>query len=123
MGRPNDEIPMVAYRRPGQWVNGDWNTLPGVTVINFVGGRPQPAGPELVEMLPEGARSTARFVFWVQDDQPTLQTIDDDGTEAADYIEWRGSYHVLVSLEDWSNLPLGHHAYAMIAVAPDEELP
>lgn len=124
MSRPLDEIPMQAKRRPGTWVQGKWTPTPGEeTTIDFIGCRPQPVTPEVMEMLPEGARGVASFVTFVHDDQPTLQTIDEDGTTAADYVTWKGVEHLLVSAEDWADVPDGHRLYGMIAFAPDEVRP
>lgn len=124
MSRPLDEMDLTATRRPGTWVQGKWTPTSGAeTAINFVGGRPQPVGPELMDRLPEGARGVASFIMFVHDDQPALQTIDDDGTEAADYITWRGVEHLLMSIEDWTDVEDGHYAYGLIAFAPDEVRP
>jgi hypothetical protein len=124
MGYICDEIAMEATRRPGTWSEGKWIPTPGAeTTIPFRGGRPQPVGPEVLDMLPAGARGDARYLMFVDDTQPKLQTIDDDGTEAADYVTWRGEEHLLVSIEDWDDVQLGHRAYGLIAFAPDEVRP
>lgn len=125
MGRPLDEIPLTAIRRPGAWNDaGDWIMLEGdEQEIAFVGGRPQPVGPEVIDMLPEGARSVARYVMFVHDDQPDLITISEDGTTAADVLEWRGKEHLLVAGEDWRGLPDGHIVYGLIEYGADETRP
>lgn len=128
MGRPLDEMALTVTRRPGGW-NGAWEFSPFSTLTVY-GSRPQPVGPETLQMLPEGARSDARFVIYVDDTapdgtaQPELYLIGRDREGyAADTIAWNGDEYVLTTIDDWNGRPLGYRAYILLAFAPDEKEP
>lgn len=122
MGRPLDEMTLTVTRRPGAWTDGPW--VPGATsTFDIKAGRPQPLGGALLEMLPEGVRSTARFMIYVHDDQAALHLVEDDEDDlAADRIAYKGTAHLATSAESWEDMPLGHKAYILLAWGPDEKV-
>jgi hypothetical protein len=107
-------------RRPGAWTDGVWTpgTPSGYTIK---ASRPQPVGPELLQMLPEGARSSARFVVYAADDQPDIHLIDDETEElAADIVAYDSWGYLATTIDNWADRPLGYKAYILLAYGPDE---
>lgn len=90
----------------------------------FKASRPQPVGPEQIEMLPEGARTSARFIVYAADDQPELYLVEPDQVDfAADRVLYNSKTYVVTTTDDWSDMPLGYLAYILLAFAPDEKVP
>ena len=121
MGSILDPTTLTIVRRPGVWTAGRW--VPSESPpdpFTVIGSQPQPVGPEVIEMLPEAARATARFIIFVEDDQPDLIMIDDTGVNASDHVQYSGKEYLLAAIENWTDRALGHNAYALIQVAADE---
>jgi hypothetical protein len=96
---------------------GDW-VAPAIVLE---ASRPQPVGPELIEFLDEGARTSARFVIYAEGNQPTLQVVERDEVGfAADRVPYNGKDYLVTSLGDWDDMPLGYRDYILLAFAPDE---
>ncbi len=122
MGKPLDCIPLTATRRPGAWSDTTGLWVPDVgsySTFTVNASRPQPVGPELLQRLPEGARTSARYVIYAEDTEPTLQLIEDADT-AADYVAYDGKDYLVTSAAKWAGMPLGHRAYVLLEVAADE---
>jgi hypothetical protein len=122
MGRPLDEMQFTATRRPGSW-DGAW--MHGTpTTFTFLASRPQPVGPELLEMLDEAARTAARYIIYAQDDQPELYLVG-RGREgyAADTVAYNGEDYLVTSDDDWNGRPLGYRGYVLLEFGPDEVTP
>lgn len=115
-----DPVTYTVTRRPGAWTDGEWTPNVGAqTTFGLVASMPQPVGPELIQMLPEAARTSARFMIFAEDDQPEIYLIE-NATHAADYVAYGGQSYLVTSAEDWSGMPLGHHAYILLEAGPDE---
>lgn len=120
MGRPLDEMTFTVARRPGAWTDGPWVPDSGTT-YNLLASRPQPVGPELLQMLPEGARSSARFVIYAADDQPDVHLIDDETERlAADVVLYESWGYLATTIDNWASRPLGYKAYILLSYGPDE---
>lgn len=122
MGRLLDEMTLTVTRRPGAWTNGVWTPAPAVVMYTFpiTASRPQPVGPEVLEMLPEAARSTARYITVVPDGEPDVILVEDDAADkAADYISYNGRQHLVTSVENWDGFALGHRALVLLEVGKD----
>jgi len=117
-----DKTTLTVTRRTGSRVSGKW--VPGVSSeFTIIACRPQPIGPETLDLLPEWARSSAKFTTYAEDNQTELHMIEyDEQTTPADIVEYGGQSYVVTGLEDWSNVALGHRAYVLLAFAPDEEI-
>lgn len=121
MARVLDEMTFTVTRRPGDWVDGVWVPDPTST-FTINASRPQPVGPEQMEMLPEGARSSARFQIYAEDDQAEIYLVGRDREGfAADTVAYNGEDFLVTALGDWSGMPLGYKTYILIEFAPDEE--
>ena len=115
-----DAVTYTVTRRPGAWTEGAWVPNVGAqTTFDLVASLPQPVGPELIQLLPEAARTSARFVIFAEDDQPDLYLVE-NATHAADYVAYGGRSYLVTSVEDWADRPLGYHAYVLLEVGPDE---
>jgi len=108
MGRLLDEMKLTVKRRPGAWDDGPW--VPGTeSTFTITASRPQPVGPEVLEMLPEGTKSVARYTTLVPNGEPELIMIEDDAADnAADLITHNGTDYAITGLEDWDGHPLGY---------------
>ncbi len=113
MGRPLDAMLLTVTRRPGAWTDGSWVPSTTGSTFNITASRPQPVGPELMEMLPEAARTSARYVVYVSDDQERLYLVE-DATHAADYVAYEGKQHLVTSAERWAGMPLGYRSYVLL---------
>jgi hypothetical protein len=92
-------------------------------VVQIQASRPQPLGGEQLALLPEGARSTARFMIYADDDQPELNVIEATEHElAADRLVYKSRSYLVTSIEDWGDMNLGHQAYILLAWGPDEKV-
>jgi len=122
MGRPLDEMEFTVTRRPGDW-DGPWeHGTP--TTFTILASRPQPVGPETIEMLPEAARTTARFIIYAHDDQPEVYTIETyQPGFSADTIAYKGKAYLVTTDGDWADMPLGYNGYILLAYGPDEKVP
>ena len=122
MARPLDEMSFTATRRPGGW-DGSWVPTTYST-FSFLGSRPQPVGPETLELLDEGARSSARYITYVHDDQPELYLVGRDREGfAADTVAYNGEQYLVTTDDDWNGRPLGYRGYILLEFAPDEKVP
>jgi hypothetical protein len=75
-------------------------------------------------MLPEGARTSARFIIYADDTQAKLYTVErDEEGFAADTVEYDGEDFVTTTTDDWNGRNLGYRAYILLMFAPDEEVP
>lgn len=122
MGRPLDEMTYTATRRPGSW-DGSW-VATTYSTFTFLGSRAQPVGPEVLETLDEGARTSARYIVYVHDDQPELYLVGRDREGfAADTVEYNGEDYLVISDDDYNGRPLGYRGYVLLEFAPDEKVP
>lgn len=105
---------------PGTWVNGKY--VPGETTTLTVMAAIQPLSPREIEMLPEGARTRARWALFCDPDQPPLQCTDLSNDTAADRVSWAGREFVVYQNGDWMAHQTGipHYAYALLEVGADE---
>lgn len=120
MGSVLDKETLTVTRRPGDWTDGTW-VFDTPTTLSLEASRPQPVGPETLQMLPEGARSSARFIIYAEDDQAELYMVGRDREDyAADTIAWDGEDYVVTTVGDWNGRALGYRAYILLAFGPDE---
>ncbi len=90
-------------------------------------GRPQPVGPEAVDFLEEGARTTARYIIYADDkqidgsDTPKLYSTRDG--YAADTILYNGHTYKITTDDDYHDMPLGYRAYVLLEYGEDERAP
>jgi len=117
-----DPVTITVKRRSGAWVNGVW--VPGAQVVSTItASRPQPVGPETLDMLPEQDRSSAKFEIWADDAEDALHLIEyDEEGVPPDIVIWGGRSYLVTGLEDWDGVSLGHRAYVLLAYGPDEEV-
>jgi hypothetical protein len=82
----------------------------------------QPVTPQLADMLPEGARESARFSMYAEIDEPPLITVDLAGQRRPDRVEYNGRNYWTQSIGDWSSDVDGipHYEYVMLSVGEDE---
>ncbi len=120
MSRPLDEMTFTVTRRPGTW-DGAW-TFSTFSTFTFKASAPQPVGPEAIDFLDEGARTTARYIVYAHDDQPELYSTRDG--YAADSIAYNGKTYAVNTDDDYHDLgPLGYQSYTLIEYGADEEVP
>lgn len=77
--------------------------------------------PRAVQLLPVGARTSAKFMVYTDDKQPELRpTVP--GQSASDLIAYAGRDFKLFELGDWTSHKAGipHRAYVMVEVGADE---
>ena len=102
---------------PGYWTDG----VAGPSAFNII-ARVQPITPELVEDLPEGSRTSARFVMYAEAGQPLLITVDIGEARRPDRLVYAGRTYTVQSIGDWSahvnGLP--HQELVMLQVGDDE---
>ena len=117
-----DPVTITVNRRAGSWVDGLW--VPGTpSQSTITASRPQPVGPETLDLLPEQARSSAKFEIFADDTEDALHLIEyDDEATPADTVEWGGRTYLVTGVEDWDGVALGHRAYVLLAFGPDEEV-
>lgn len=108
-------------RQPGAWgTDGTWSSTGSPTTFDIVGS-PQVVTAHEAELLPIGARTSARLVLYVEADQTELRTSDINGQTAADRIKISGVDYVVLSVADWTqHTALRHRAYALAEVGDDE---
>lgn len=116
---PNN-FSIIRESEAGSWVNGKW--VPGETTRFTVTGSLQPLTQREVEMLPEAARTKAKFAFYCENNQEFLKTTDLAETKGADRLLWNGREYMLFGVGDWHLHLTGvpHKAYALIEVGVDE---
>lgn len=95
-------------------------SVPGAP-FEIVASAPQPVGPETIEMIPEGARASARYLIYVPDGQADLILIDATGANAADHAQYDGREFLIASINNWESRPLGYKGYALLEVSADEQ--
>jgi hypothetical protein len=122
MGKPLDIMTFTATRRPGEWDGSwEWGTF---TTFTFDASRPQPVGPEIIEMLDEAARTLARYIIYAEDTEPELYLVGRDREGyAADTVAYNGENYLVTSDDDWNGRPLGYRGYVLLEYAPDEKAP
>jgi hypothetical protein len=105
-----------AWGADGEWTDGA--PVAGLTITASV----QPITPELMEDLPAGNRTSARFVMYAAAGQLQLITVDIGEQRRPDRILYRGRSYNLQSIGDWSAHTAGlpHQEYVMIQVGDDE---
>lgn len=105
-----------AYNTAGVWEDGGPETTFSITASV------QPVTPWLAEMLPEGARASARFSMYAEIDQPALITVDQAGQRRPDRVELDGRHYWTQSIGDWTSDDDGipHYEYVMLSVGEDE---
>jgi hypothetical protein len=105
----------------GDWVGGAWVPDGAASTLSITASV-QPVTPELIDMLPEGARTSARFVMYAEAGQVQLITADIGEKRPADRITFQGRDYMLQSIGNWSAHVSGlpHQEYVMIQVGDDE---
>lgn len=111
-----------AWSSTGEYIDGP--PITGLTVTASV----QPITPELMEDLPEGDRTSARFVMYAPRGQIQLNTVSISGRKRADRIAYTSPRdgvtrsYMLQSIGDWSAHTTGmaHQEYVMLQVGDDE---
>lgn len=108
-------------RQPGHWVEGVWSANGEPTTFAIIGCA-QLATAREVEMLPEGARTSARLILYVEAGQADLHTTDISAQTVADEIAIDGRDYMVLSEADWRQAGIGlrHRAYALAEVGEDE---
>lgn len=106
-------------RETGGYVDGDYIRSFGVPF--FVLASVQPVTPEMVEALPEAARTSAKFALFADDRQAPLLASEPGGKES-DRIEFKGIQYRLNAIDDWTTHvgAIPHKAYVMVKVGQDE---
>lgn len=111
---------MVTRDSGGSYVDGKYqaNPAPPFRMLASV----QPLDPEMIQRLPEGARTSAKFALFADDMQPVLRTAQLNPLTESDIVEYLGRAYRLESLGDWTahSDGLPHFAYAMIKIGDDE---
>lgn len=117
------EVTMTVTRKaPGSyvppndvWVDGAESTFAFTASV-------QPVTPLLVDMLPEGARDSARFSMYAEIDEPPLISTDITTQVRGDRVEYDGRSYWVQSTGDWTSDDDGipHYEYVMLAVGKDE---
>jgi hypothetical protein len=121
MGKPLDYMTLTVTRRPGEWsdTTGQWvHDTESYTTFEIGASRPQPVGPELMQRIPEAARTIARYVIYA-DEEPKLYVVEDD-SHAADHVAYDGETYLVTSADKWVSMPLGYRAYILLEVGEDE---
>ncbi len=116
-------VPLTVTRQAaGSYVDGEWVDGGGGPSTFTVVGSVQPISPELLDMLPEGARVSARFVVYVEASEPDVYTVDVGGQVRPDRIEYQGRDYMVQSVGDWTSHVTGipYREYTMLAVGEDE---
>ena len=111
-----------AWGTDGEWADGA--AVPDLTVTASV----QPITPELIEDLPEGSRTSARFVMYAPAGQLQLITADIGEKRRPDRLAYTSPRdgttrnYTLQSIGDWSAHTSGlpHQEYVMLQVGDDE---
>lgn len=82
----------------------------------------QPVGGRILEQLPEGARTRARWAGYASIDQPVLRGTDLATQEPPDLITRDGVEYEVHAIADWTGHDQGlpHHAYVLMAIGDDE---
>ena len=85
-----------------------------------VKGTVLPISDRALEMLPEGARTSARFELYVEGTSPTPQTASTG--RAADRTVWGGRTYKLIATRDYTQHTTGlpHRRYVLAEVGSDE---
>ena len=85
-----------------------------------VTGSVLPIGERALQMLPEGARSSARFELYVEGTDPIPNTAE--AGKAADRVSWGGRSYVVTGVQDYTQHTTGlpHRRYVMLEVGSDE---
>ncbi len=109
--------------RTGAWTAGTFVATSGTpyTVTASV----QPAGPRAVEMLPEGARSRARFTLWIAGTTQQIKVASTSTGAPGDVLTIRGRKYLALSVEDQSGHAHGlpHQVVVVAEVGEDETAP
>lgn len=116
---PN-KFTIIRENEAGSWAYGKY--VPGETTRFTVIGSLQPLKAREVELLPEAARTKAKFSFYCEDNQEYLKTTDLNGSKGADRLLWNNREYMLFGIGDWqlhlSGVP--HKAYVLIEAGVDE---
>ncbi len=82
----------------------------------------QPVTPELIDQLPEGARTSARFVMYAPAGEPLIITADIGEQRRPDIVTYNGRNYKTQSIGDWSAHTTGlpHQELVMVQVGDDE---
>jgi hypothetical protein len=90
--------------------------------------RPQPVGPEAIDFLEEGARTTARYIIYVDDvqidgsDSPELYSTRDG--YSADTMLYNSKTYKVTADDDYHEAgDLGYQSYIILEYAEDERAP
>jgi len=118
----------VTRQAPGAYVDGLWvDGIAGPSTFPITASV-QPITPELIEDLPAGSRTSARFVLYAERGQPILITADIGEARRPDRLAYTSpgsgttrTYNVQ-SLGDWSAHTTGlpHQELVMLQVGDDE---
>jgi len=114
-------MPVTRYAAGSWGTDGEWTdgtVATGLTITASV----QPITPELMEDLPGGNRTSARFVMYAPAGQMQLITVDISSKLRPDRVLFQGRSYNVQSIGNWSAHTTGlpHQEYVMIQVGDDE---
>jgi hypothetical protein len=106
---------------PGAWVDGEWVNGASAGALSITASV-QPVTPELIDMLPEGARTSARFVMYAEAGQTQMITADIGESRRPDRVTFQSRDYMVQSIGNWSAHVTGlpHQEYVMLQVGDDE---
>jgi hypothetical protein len=112
----------VTRQAGGSYVQGVWTDGGGGPTTFSITVSVQPVTPRLIDMLPEGSRTDARFVFYAEIGQPEIYTVDLGGQVRADRVEYNGREYMVQSVGDWSAHVSGlpYREYVLLEIGEDE---
>jgi hypothetical protein len=94
----------ITRREDGEWINGVYQTT--ASAAFSVRGSLQPLDADSLSLLPEGARSEARWIL-LCDSRQTACLV-------GDRVDVEGKTHLVLSVADWTHhTPLAYRAYVL----------
>ncbi len=115
------QIIVVERNAAGSYVDGVY--VPGVADPPFqVVGSVDVMNNRIVDMLPEGARTRARFILYCDSQQPKLKVTDLSDPRNGDKLTVQGKSYRVTEIGDWTHHVIGvpHVQYVMLEIGDDE---
>lgn len=107
--------------RTGAWSGGTYTATAGTPYT--VRASVQPVGPRAVEMLPEGARSRAKFTAYLEGATQAIKIANLSSGAPGDLLTVRGKTYVALAVEDMSGHVKGlPHQVVTLAEKGDDEV-